>query len=464
MPARKTIIALLLAVADAVAVFLVLEAAHYYRFGRLVLSGDSGVAHGVLGLSVLLAFWIGLSVAGLYDPREFRLGGLVFRRLLAVAAAAALAGGAVIFLLQQKLASRAVYAILIVGSTVAVWATRALAARVLAWRGSRAGLRTLVVGTGQAAAQVGAGLVEDHGSGAALAGYLDAGESPPRVDPDRIMGDLSALPAMLDAHVIDHVVFAVPVEVLAKSEQFVIACQEVGVDVSIVGPSYGQVFTRADVGRLGDLPIFVLRASPQFRAAMLGKRVFDLVLSPVLLLAALPLLVLTGLLVGVTSRGGVFYVQERIGLHGRPFPLVKLRTMVAGAHALQPELSHLNEQDGPAFKIKRDPRVTAIGSWLRRLSIDELPQLFNVIKGDMSLVGPRPPLASEVARYDRWQRRRLCVRPGLTGLWQVSGRNDLGFAEWMRLDLEYIDRWSFWLDMGILLRTIPAILSRRGAS
>jgi lipopolysaccharide/colanic/teichoic acid biosynthesis glycosyltransferase len=159
----------------------------------------------------------------------------------------------------------------------------------------------------------------------------------------------------------------------------------------------------------------------------------------------------------------VLFRQTRCGLYGRRFTLYKFRTMVEGAEERLAELQHLNEMDGPVFKSRRDPRVTRLGRLLRKFSLDELPQLWNVLRGDMSLVGPRPPIPDEVARYERWQRRRLSMKPGLTCLWQVSGRNELTFEEWMRLDLEYIDNWSLWLDLKIALKTIPAVLRGRGA-
>ena len=166
----------------------------------------------------------------------------------------------------------------------------------------------------------------------------------------------------------------------------------------------------------------------------------------------------------LTSNGSVIFRQERIGLNGRTFTLYKFRTMLEDAHARRDEVNHLNEMTGPVFKAKSDPRVTAIGRVLRKFSLDELPQLWNVLKGDMSLVGPRPPIPEEVRSYHRWHRRRLSMKPGLTCLWQISGRNDIDFDRWMQLDLQYIDNWSPGLDVKILLRTIPAVLSGRGAS
>ena len=194
-----------------------------------------------------------------------------------------------------------------------------------------------------------------------------------------------------------------------------------------------------------------------------GKRALDVIGSLVALILTSPALLLTALLIKLDSRGPVLYKSTRIGRGGKPFTFYKLRSMVADADRHRHHLTHLNEADGPVFKISNDPRVTRIGRFLRTTSIDEIPQFLNVLNGDMSLVGPRPPIPQEVAQYEPLQMRRLDVRPGITCLWQISGRSRIGFQEWMRLDLEYIKHRSFALDLKILLRTIPAVLSREGA-
>jgi exopolysaccharide biosynthesis polyprenyl glycosylphosphotransferase len=195
----------------------------------------------------------------------------------------------------------------------------------------------------------------------------------------------------------------------------------------------------------------------------LGKRAIDLLGAVLALVVLSPVILVLALLVKLTSPGPVFYRSTRIGRGGRPFTFIKLRSMVQDAEYKRRQLKHLNEADGPVFKIARDPRITPIGRFLRTTSLDEVPQFWNVLRGDMSLVGPRPPIAEEVAQYEPWQLRRLDVRPGITCLWQISGRSRIGFQEWMRLDLEYIRHQSLRLDLKILLRTIPAVLSREGA-
>jgi len=194
-----------------------------------------------------------------------------------------------------------------------------------------------------------------------------------------------------------------------------------------------------------------------------GKRALDVALGSVALAAAAPVIALAAAAIKLDSRGPVFHRAVRVGRNGRKFTFLKLRSMQVGAEELRGLLLHLNQAEGPAFKLHNDPRVTRVGRWLRKLSLDELPQLFHVLQGHMSLVGPRPPFPEEVERYEPWMLRRLSVRPGLTCLWQIRGRSDLSFEEWMRLDLEYVDRLSFGLDLKILALTIPAVLSARGA-
>lgn len=198
--------------------------------------------------------------------------------------------------------------------------------------------------------------------------------------------------------------------------------------------------------------------------AMAFKRAFDILASGVALWLLAPLLLTVAALIKLTSRGPVLFRQTRVGLHGRPFRMLKFRTMVVNAEELKAKLAEQNEMDGPVFKMKRDPRITSIGRFLRKFSIDELPQLINVLRGDMSVVGPRPPVPQEVAKYQSWQRRRLSVRPGLTCIWQVSGRNEISFEQWMYMDLQYIDTWSFTKDISLILKTFPVVLTGRGAS
>jgi lipopolysaccharide/colanic/teichoic acid biosynthesis glycosyltransferase len=193
------------------------------------------------------------------------------------------------------------------------------------------------------------------------------------------------------------------------------------------------------------------------------KRICDVLIAGAALLVVSPMLLLVAALIKITSRGPVFFRQVRCGLHGKPFEMLKFRSMVADAERLRKSLERLNERTGPVFKLRKDPRVTRIGAVLRKYSIDEFPQLINVLRGDMSIVGPRPPLAEEVAKYQGWQLRRLSVRPGLTCIWQISAdRHQMSFDEWMYLDLQYVDHWNLLKDVEIIARTIPVVVSGSG--
>jgi exopolysaccharide biosynthesis polyprenyl glycosylphosphotransferase len=195
------------------------------------------------------------------------------------------------------------------------------------------------------------------------------------------------------------------------------------------------------------------------------KRVLDIVMSVALIFLLMPLLAAVALLIRLTSNGPVLFRQERLGLNKRRFQIYKFRTMVADAEERMADLEQYNEASGPVFKIKNDPRITPLGKILRRTSIDELPQLFNVLKGDMSMVGPRPlPVRDYEGFSEDWQRRRFSIQPGLTCLWQINGRSSIGFDDWMKLDIQYMDEWSLWLDVKILARTIPAVLKGSGAA
>ena len=278
----------------------------------------------------------------------------------------------------------------------------------------------------------------------------------------RIMEQLNSVIAN---HPIDEVLVALPMDKYGSLvETIVHECEEQGIIVRVrTGMSRLQI-ARSSVDELEGVPVMTFQSGPADSWQLIMKRVIDILGSVALLVALAPLFALVMLLIRLESQGSIFFAQERIGLNKRRFRMLKFRTMVDGADRLQHMLEGLNEADGPVFKIKKDPRITRVGKILRRFSIDEFPQLINVLLGDMSLVGPRPLPVRDVERIDiRWQKRRFSIKPGLTCLWQVSGRSDIGFNEWVRLDLDYIDRWSLGLDLLILLKTIPAVFKGPGA-
>jgi exopolysaccharide biosynthesis polyprenyl glycosylphosphotransferase len=236
-----------------------------------------------------------------------------------------------------------------------------------------------------------------------------------------------------------------------------------GIEVRVTANVQEVLSTRVSAQPLGGLMAFSLRPVRLTGVQALAKRTFDIAASTFVLVVFSPVMTLIAVAVKLSSPGPILFRQERVGYHGRPFTVLKFRTMVADAEERLPELLDLNEATGPLFKMAHDPRVTRVGRFLRKTSLDELPQLVNVLRGDMTVVGPRPPLPREVAQYEEWQLARLEVRPGITGLWQVSGRSQLPFDDYVRLDLFYIENWSLAFDLFIIAKTIPTIVSRRGA-
>ncbi|MBP1619565.1 MAG: Undecaprenyl-phosphate galactosephosphotransferase [Acidobacteria bacterium] len=278
-----------------------------------------------------------------------------------------------------------------------------------------------------------------------------------------VLATVDRLPDLLASEVIDEVVLAVAPRQLGDQEDLLLRCQELGVRVRVALRPFAHLAPRLEVERFDGVPLLTFATMPTATLALFVKRVFDVVVAALGLVVLLPLWLLIAVAIRLSSAGPVLFRQVRCGLRGRRFVLLKFRTMVEDADQRRAEVDHLNVMDGPVFKAPDDPRVTGLGRWLRRSSLDELPQLVNILRGDMSLVGPRPPLPDEVVRYQPWQRRRLAMKPGLTCLWQVSGRSALDFATWMELDLAYIDSWSLWLDLKILARTVPAVLRGHGA-
>jgi exopolysaccharide biosynthesis polyprenyl glycosylphosphotransferase len=276
---------------------------------------------------------------------------------------------------------------------------------------------------------------------------------------------ISQLETVIAHEPVDEVFIALSMEKYSDLVKPIVQlCEEQGIIVRLQSELFKLRIARWQLDELNGLPIFTIRSGPPEGWRLMAKRLIDVGGSITLLSLFTPLLLVAALLIKMDSPGPVLFKQERVGLNKRRFQLIKFRTMTDGAEEGQATLEALNEADGPVFKIKNDPRVTNLGRFLRRYSLDELPQLFNVLKGDMSLVGPRPLPVRDVARIAvQWHKRRLSVKPGVTCLWQVNGRSDIGFDQWVQMDLEYIDRWSLLLDLKILMKTIPAVLRGAGA-
>lgn len=330
----------------------------------------------------------------------------------------------------------------------------------------------LIVGTNPRAVAFARQLEDRLDLGYRLLGFVDQewpGLQAFRASGYPLVADFTTLPQYLREQVVDEVIIDLPLNTFYREVALIVTtCLEQGIVVRFLSDSFYLLrnlkLARARFEELDDNPVIVVYSSFLGELPLLIKRCLDLVGSWILICLLSPVLLAIALAVKLTSPGPAFFYQERLGLNKRRFRLIKFRTMVVGAEKLQQDLEQFNETGGPVFKIKNDPRVTPLGAWLRRTSLDELPQLINVLAGDMSLVGPRPlPVRDYLGFNEDWHRRRFSVKPGLTCLWQIRGRSNLSFEEWMRLDMEYIDNWSLWLDLKILFQTIPAILKGKGA-
>jgi exopolysaccharide biosynthesis polyprenyl glycosylphosphotransferase len=334
----------------------------------------------------------------------------------------------------------------------------------LARRSGRNFRNLLVVGSGPRARDV-QQLVENHPEwGYRIVGFVDESDYPvdPAISVEKVH-KFTEMPNLIRDLVIDEVITACPRSVFGALGPVVATCAEAGVPVTILSDLFGDYLPPPRVTRFDTMAALNFSVVHHNRIELSLKRAIDIVGSGILLALSGPVIGIAAFAIRCTSPGPILFRQNRCGLNGRPFEMLKLRTMVLDAEAQQTALLTLNEMDGPVFKMKNDPRITRVGAILRRWSIDELPQLWNVFRGDMSLVGPRPPIPLEVARYETFERRRLSMRPGITCLWQVSGRNTIGFADWVKLDVEYIDTWSLMNDFRILFRTIPTVLGGTGS-
>jgi len=287
---------------------------------------------------------------------------------------------------------------------------------------------------------------------------------PGRAPPEGLAapGTLEDFTTVLHSRVIDAVILLPRHQPDARIDEWLRQCEIEGIEAWLLPDFLRRSIAAVTIDELAGEPMLLFSSTAKSAWALMIKRMLDVVIAALGLLVLAPLMLGLAIAIRATSPGPVFFVQRRSTLRGRIFNMYKFRTMITNAEAIRDELEHRNEVSGPVFKMKDDPRITPLGRWLRRYSLDELPQLWNVLKGDMSLVGPRPPIPTEVEKYENWQRRRLSMRAGCTSLWQISGRNNLPFEEWMRLDLKYIDTWSLGLDFKIMFQTIGVVFRGTG--
>jgi exopolysaccharide biosynthesis polyprenyl glycosylphosphotransferase len=276
---------------------------------------------------------------------------------------------------------------------------------------------------------------------------------------------LDQLSTVIADEPVDEVLIALPIHKYGPLVDTIVRhCEEQGIIVRVRTEMFNTGVARSYTDELEGVPVVTIQSGPQDSWQLIAKRLIDILGSAGLLLLLAPIFAIVTVLIRLDSAGPILFAQERVGLNKRRFRMLKFRTMLDGADQQQLVLEHLNEAEGPVFKIRNDPRITRVGRILRRFSIDELPQLFNVLKGDMSLVGPRPLPVRDVNRINvQWHKRRFSIKPGITCLWQVNGRSNIGFNDWVRMDLDYIDKWSLGLDLKILMKTIPVVLRGPGA-
>ena len=329
----------------------------------------------------------------------------------------------------------------------------------------RSNRNVIIIGSGPKAKRIADRILENKNWGIRILGFLDYHRSGLwRYRDIPLMGHPDGLADVILGRQVDYLVVAVDEADLNLTGHAFAVAEEMGITVCLLSDVYFHPISKATSTTFLDFPAVVYSSAPDDRIHLSMKKVIDWFGAMAGVALSLPLAITAAAAIKLEDGGPVFFRQTRSGRNGKPFTMLKFRTMVPKADQLKESLTGKNEMSGPVFKIRNDPRVTKVGAFLRKTSIDELPQLINVLKGDMSLVGPRPPLPDEVAKYDRWQRRKLSVKPGLTCLWQVNGRNQIDFEDWMKLDLEYIDNWSLWLDTKILMKTVPAVFKREGAS
>lgn len=421
---------------------------------------------------VLLAIWNAiLSWSDLYSSR--RLSSLW--RNMADIVKATFGGTMAVFipamLLQVKMIdAKFIFVFLMAICAITIMSRVLLRYGLQLFRVKGMNLRNLIiVGTNCRAIRLAQKLLSKPEIGYRLAGFVDDSDINTLEFTNSgypLVADFKSFPEYIRNNAVDEVLICLPMKSHYEYAAGIIShCEEHGIIVRFLSDLFNLKLAWSRTDQFERESIITLCTGHMSEGGLVVKRVLDFVLSILLIIIFSPLLLITALVVKMTSEGPVLFMQERLGLNKRRFKVYKFRTMYADAEKRMAEIEHLNEVSGPVFKIRNDPRISPIGKFLRKSSIDELPQLFNVLKGDMSLVGPRPMAVRDYNGFDQdWHRRRFSVRPGITCLWQISGRSNIPFDRWMELDMEYIDNWSLWLDLKILVGTIPAVLRGSGAA
>jgi exopolysaccharide biosynthesis polyprenyl glycosylphosphotransferase len=462
------------AIADVLLINLAFMIAYWMRYDLQLFAGVDEANfvpyRAFIPVSIALtALLLGIYKAtGVYDqPRGASWFDEVYRLFSGTATAIIVMVFVIVFLFQPLFYSRLIFFYAGVLITILLSVGR-LAKRVARDCLRRKGLgvdRLLIVGAGEVGRTVMRHVVAQPSLGYHVVGFVDDDPDKGSTDIGRFkaLGSTANIPRLVKELVVDEAIITLPWMYHRKIVSIIAQCEREQVRVRIVPDMFQMTLSHLDVEDLGGIPMIGVREISISRGEMLYKRVLDVVISSLGLVLLLPFFALIAVLIRLDSSGPAFFSQIRVGKGEKLFACYKFRSMRRGADAEQQELLAFNEADGPIFKIREDPRITRVGRVLRRTSLDELPQLFNVLRGHMSIVGPRPAPPAEVQRYQAWHKRRLEVAPGLTGLWQVSGRSELSFDEMVLLDLYYIENWSPLLDLQIMLRTVPKMITGEGA-
>jgi exopolysaccharide biosynthesis polyprenyl glycosylphosphotransferase len=463
---------LVMAAVDLVLINVAFVVAYFIRYrlevGGAVEAYDYISLAGLLPLQATITLVILLVLMG-EGAYRWRRGTPLVDQVVAIARATLVGLTIVLFaylIYRPVLPSRLLFAFVWVMAVLALSGARVVQAWVRSWQ-RRRGIgveRVLVVGAGPEGRAIMQSILARPELGYQLVGFVD--DDPTKCEDigrARAYGTTENVSQVVDSERIDQVIITLPWVSHSKVLDIMAHCQRRRVNFRIVPDLFQLSLSQVDTDEIDGIPLIGLREVSIGSTQGLVKRALEVVVSAAALVLLSPLLLLVAVLIKLDSRGPALFRQERIGRGGKEFNVYKFRTMREGAEAEQALLAERSDVKGITFKIRDDPRRTRVGCFLRRWSIDELPQFINVLRGDMSVVGPRPPLPSEVARYEEWHRQRLQVSPGITGLWQVMGRSDLPFAEMVMMDMYYIENWSLSLDVKIMLQTLPSILSGRGA-
>ena len=412
---------------------------------------------------ILPTLYLAMNYYGFYSNKKSLDVFSIIYKLLICFIICGIVSVAAVFITKNALFSRLYFGIFLAADYIVLLTERLILRKIIidSSKKNETGKRIVIVGLMEKARKLVKDLQEQEDFPPNIIGYVSLDQN----YVGKVLGTVDQLPDILIQHAVDEVIFALPKDYIGKVEEYIQICEELGVTVRMILDFYNLKISKTLLSYIGNLPVLTFHTVSLNEEQLFAKRVVDIIGSLIGLVFTALAFVIFAPVIKLTSKGPVFFVQKRVGQNGRVFHCYKFRTMVADAEDQLSTLKEENEMSGNMFKMKDDPRVTKIGRFLRAYSIDELPQFYNVLRGDMSLVGTRPPTISEVSEYELKHRRRLSIKPGLTGMWQVSGRNEISdFEQVYALDINYIDNWTLLLDFKIMLKTIGVVITKKGAS